>query len=392
MSTENTEIETEGEPEGEAEPTMLDVVSEAIDAETIDPEGADDDAPTGDEDEPTNDTEGTDGTDEGTGEGEGEGSGDGSEEGAGDSDADAGSKEGEGEGEGEGSESDSTEGTGSGSESDEDAPGGVPATTEKPDFINDPIPEELKEGTKNRIHGLIGQVKENETAADERDEMIDHITSSGATGEQFGATLGWLTLYNSDRIEDRREALKIMNDAVVGLAKEIGEPIAGADILSKHADLQAEVEEGTLKQPRAEEIAAARDRKVATDAAAETGRATATADAGAQAALGRGKAALNQLEVALSASDPQWAQKKALLLPTLKLTMKNVHPDAWGATFRAAYDNVKLPAAVETPKPKPKPKTPEPLRPKTPAGQGTKTPSTMAEAIDFSLGEFEDEG
>jgi hypothetical protein len=66
--------------------------------------------------------------------------------------------------------------------------------------------------------------------------------------------------------------------------------------------------------------------------------------------------------------------------------MRATHPSQWVATFEAAYNKLVLPAGAETPKPKPKEPI-EPLRPKNPAGEGKKEPTTMLEAVSQSLGD-----
>lgn len=372
---ENTDVvENEDDTQEEQEETLFDAVSAAIDAETIDPEGAD-----GDPDDTGDEEDGDETDDSGS---EGEDAGEGEAESV-DSDDEAGS---EGTGE-EGSDEEGDE-----AEEAEGAEGQAEEGEVTPDPINDPIPEGIKESTKERIQTLIGRAKEGEEAAAERDDFVNMVTSTGADAEQFSATLGWLSLYNSAKLDDRRKALTIMQQAVVGLAKEIGEPVAGDDVLSQHADLQAEVEEGTLTEARAMEIAQSRNRQAAETQINERTAQVSEQQRRANAAVQQGKQELNALEVALKASDPRYVEKKAILIPALQQMMRTIHPSEWRATFQQAYDRLKLPeksATPTAPKKIERDDSHEPLRPKQPAGQGKKEPTTMEQAIDAALDSME---
>ena len=86
--------------------------------------------------------------------------------------------------------------------------------------------------------------------------------------------------------------------------------------------------------------------------------------------------------------DPQYAAKKAVLVPAMQDIMRATHPSQWVATFEAAYNKLVLPVGTVEDDPTPKPKEPiEPLRPKNPAGEGKKEPTTMLEAVSQSLGD-----
>ena len=84
------------------------------------------------------------------------------------------------------------------------------------------------------------------------------------------------------------------------------------------------------------------------------------------------------------ASDPQYAQKKALLVPALKPIMSQIPWSQKKDKFLEAYRALQLPSAAA----RPATATPknQPMRPKNPAGGQAKAPSSMLEAISGALG------
>jgi len=380
--TEETQIEA-GKETAETEeivedtPDIFDAVSDAIDEQTVGLDtSADDDAPTGDEDDVTPTGENEDDPEEDP---ENEG---GDDEPTGDEPAD-------GEGDDDTPEADKEDLPGG----DESGDAGKPATDgtdgapAAPDHVNDPIPKELKESTQERIRSLAERVKTAEAGVTERSadltEMIEMVQDTGTSGEQYGQMLGFMKMFNSDDVEQQRAAYKVMQTEVAAMAVRLGEPVVGMDLLEGHQDLQNELELGTITAERANEIAISRSREKA-DATRKTATdADTAANADIEQAITDAKGELAVYEADRKAKDPQWLAKKASLVPALRATMRVLHPSKWKATFEQSYNELVLPEAA---KPTPKPKTPEPLRPKAPAGGSNKEPSSMAEAIELSLG------
>ena len=367
------------------EPSLLDAVSDAVDAETIGLDtSADDDAPTGDESDVTPVKEGDvtpakEGSDEsketppdegGDGETESDKPADGESDDTppkdGDKDVSGDSKSGD---------------------TDKDTPEDPDGETT--DHVNDPIPEELKDSTKERIRSLAERVKVAEAGVTERgndlDEMIGMVQDTGASGEQYGQMLTFMKLFNSNNVAEQRQAFQVMQSTLSELAVKLGEPVPGVDLLAEHADLQRELEAGTISAERANEVAVSRGREKAAAARTVSDTAQATSQAEIDAAIVTGKTELAAFEKTKITTDPQWAAKKAILVPALRSIMRQISPMQWRATFEQAYNELNLPA-VTAPVVPVTPKTPTPLRPKTPAGEGAKQPSTMAEAIELSLG------
>ena len=363
--------------EATPEPTLLDAVSDAIDEETIGLDtSADDDAPTGDKGDVTPAKEGGDEnketpTDEGS---DGEPKADEPTDGEGDDAPKDGDEEAvpgaDKSGDVDGADTDGADG-------------------ETTDHVNDPIPEGLAEKTQERIRSLADRVKVAEAGVTERssdlDEMIGMVQDTGASGEQYGQMLNFMKLFNSNDVAQQRQAFQVMQSTLNDLAVKLGEPVAGVDLLVGHEDLQRELEAGTISAERANEVAVSRGREKAAAARTVSDNAQATSQAEIDAAIVTGRTELAAFEQTKITTDPQWAAKKAILVPALRSMMRQINPTQWKTTFEQAYNELNLPA-VTAPVVPVTPKTPTPLRPKTPAGEGAKQPSTMAEAIELSLG------
>jgi hypothetical protein len=263
------------------------------------------------------------------------------------------------------------------------------AEAKKPDPINDPIPKELKKDTQDRIRTLIDTTK---TVTAERDEikqnfdyMVGGIQATGATPAQYGETLSWLALFNSNDPQQQGKALELVESVAERLAILLGKDRAVGDPLGSHADLKEAVRTGKLTAEYAKEIA--RTRNGQQFRAELTTNANQDQQRQAQAANEEreGRAALTELEKTLMASDPDnYARKKAILVPALKPLMLTI---PWGQRkdkFLEAYRSVQLPKSATVVKGVP---VNQPLRAgKQPAGGQTKAPGSMLEAMNGALG------
>ena len=274
-----------------------------------------------------------------------------------------------------------------------DKPAGEPAGAEvkQPDPLNDPLPNALKRETKERIHTLVSMVKEKDTKLSEiqrdRDEILGMITETRASPEQYGQMLGYLKLVNSPNRADREQALAVMQNEVATLARMLGKPVPGVNMLEGHNDLIEEVSTGRLSQERAQEIAASRARAQYELHASRQADQQSQQTEAQQRIVAQGRQQLNALEASLKA-DPHYAAKKAILVKSLKPVFSQIDPRQWAATFKRAYDELPAPATL-APRPAPSsaPRVPQntPLRAANPSGAATPAPSSALEALDFGL-------
>jgi len=258
----------------------------------------------------------------------------------------------------------------------------------KPDPINDPIPKELKKDTQDRIRTLIDTTK---TVTAERDEikqnfdyMVNGIQATGATPAQYGETLSWLALFNSNDPAQQGKALELVESVAERLATLLGKDRTVGDPLGVHADLKDAVTKGQITAQYAKEIARTRNgqafrSELTTNATQDQQRQQQAANEERD-----GRAALTELEKTLTASDPDYARKKAILVPALKPLMMTIPWSQRKEKFLEAYRTLQLPKASTTPKGVP---ANQPLRAgKQPAGGQTKAPGSMLEAMNGALG------
>lgn len=256
----------------------------------------------------------------------------------------------------------------------------------QPDPVNDPIPDEIQGRTRQRMEQLIKHVKESTTEAtrvrQERDDLVGMVQQTGATPEQFSQMLDYIGAVNSGDPTRIKGALQQVQAELTALSRMVGEPVPGVDSLASHPDLRQAVDSGDLSEAHARELAAGRDaRAFATQRTQQTTQARQQQDEQTQA-LEAGKQGLNALEKQLQA-DPDYARKRAILIPTLQPVLAQLHPSQWVQTFQNAYQQLKLgPAPVPT---RPAGVGQQPLRARQPAGQTAKAPTSLEEAINAGI-------
>lgn len=269
-------------------------------------------------------------------------------------------------------------------------PGETPPVDDKakkPDAVNDPIPDEIKGRTRERMQSLIATVKEKDETIAVQNQLFDSIKNTGATPEEFGAMVGYMRWVHSDKPEDLRQARDLLLSELEGISLKLGETAPGIDFLSKFPDLQEAVNNGQITVDHANELAMGRQRiKVTNDRTA----AQQTQEQQTQAATAERNAAiteLNSLGQTLQQTDPQYAAKHAALAPALK-ALGMLPPKQWKAAFMAAYKAVEVPAATpaSATAPAQKPSGNQPLRAnKSPSGSSTKQAGSMLDAISAAI-------
>lgn len=255
----------------------------------------------------------------------------------------------------------------------------------EPDPVNDPIDPRIKESTRKRIDALIERTK---TASAERDQVraayqehIQYVEATGATPQQYQQALGYLQMVNSRDPAKMEQALTIMQNEVAALARMLGKPVAGVDMVSGYPDLAHQVQTGAMTQQVANELAAAREQQRISREQAAAQAQYGTQQAQMQAAHQAGVQALNEIGAQLKATDPHYEAKARVLIPTLKPIMDQIPPDQWGAAFKRAYDQLPAPAvAAPAPVRKPAP-TAQPMRAKSPAGGAAPAPKDLQDVI-----------
>jgi hypothetical protein len=257
----------------------------------------------------------------------------------------------------------------------------------KKDPINDPIPKDLKKETSERIRTLIDTTKtvtaERDKVKQDFDYMIKGVEATGATPEQYGETLSWLSLFNSSDPAQQEKALELVETVAERLATLLGKERTVGDPLSAHLDLKDAVTKGQITAQYAKEIARTRNGQTFRTELSTNAQQAETQRNQAAQELQTARNDLSTLEQTLRASDPQYEAKKAILVPALKPVFASIPPSQWKQKFQEAYRAINV-----SPTPRNTVKTPvnQPLRAgKQPAGGQTKAPGSMLEAISGAL-------
>ncbi len=226
-------------------------------------------------------------------------------------------------------------------------PGEKPGDKKQPDAINDPIPKNLNQETRDRMVSLIKTAKE---VTAERDEVrqqfgtfVGGLQAANVTPEQYGETLSWLSLFNSGDPAQQEKALELVEGIADRLATLLGKERSGSDPLKGHADLITLVQQGKVTKEVASELARTRNqsafqKQLNTNATQQQQQQTQ-----AQQALQSARGELHTLEETLRQTDRNYERKKAMIVPILKPIMKSLPPSQWKAKFLEAYNAVQLP-------------------------------------------------
>lgn len=276
-------------------------------------------------------------------------------------------------------------------------PDGKPLPVEpakKTDAVNDPIPDEVKGRTRERMTSLISTVKTQGEMIATQNQLFDSIQSTGASPEEFGAMLGYMRWVHSDKPEDLKQAQALLQSELEGISLKLGQAAPGVDFLAKFPDLQAKVDNGQITTEDAQEIALHRQRtNVSTARTTQQQTQEATAQAATQA-RNAGIAELNTLGTTLNSTDPEYVTKHEILSPILA-SLGQLPPASWKNAFMQAYKAI-TPAQVArfkatgeaAPVVQKKPAGNQPLRAnKSPSGGQQRGPTSLLDAISSAVDE-----
>ncbi|MGY5921351.1 hypothetical protein ACS9ZL_08395 [Stenotrophomonas africana] len=216
------------------------------------------------------------------------------------------------------------------------------------------------------------------------EDMVQMVRDTGASSEQYGMALDYLSLISKagqGDLEAAEMAYEVMGKEYAALAKILGKEAPGIhDPLANHQDLRAEVEAGDLPRARAVEIAGQRDR------AAYTGtveRQRTESQQAAEQAEQHGIDWLKRFDAEMAQEDPSYAAKRPQLNEAVRQIREQYHPSEWAQRTALAYARIQTPAAaapaVAAPAAPAQPR-PGPMRP---GGPGPAlVPTTFASPMD----------
>jgi hypothetical protein len=341
------------------------------------------------EDEETN-ADGQDAGEDGVAgeEPESDDSGDDEGEAADDADAEAEDDEGEGE-EGEQTDEEKAAKAAAKSEFNADGTRKEKPGAKKPDPINDPIPKDLKQETSDRMRSLIKIAKEKEAEVaqvrGDFDTIINGIKASGASPEQYGEAISWLSLFNSPKVEDRRAAYDLVENVAERMATLLGIDRTTPDPFKNHPDLKTAVANKQITPELARETARHRD-ATAFKGSLEQGQRQQQLTAQQQKEESdKARADLNAFDVEMRGKDPLYDAKRKIIVPILQPIFKTLPKSQWAQTYKDAYARAKVQPKGIAAKGAKKPQL-QPLRGnKQPAGGRVREPASALEAMNGAL-------
>jgi hypothetical protein len=223
----------------------------------------------------------------------------------------------------------------------------------KPDPVKDPIPKDTAQPTADRIRALVRMNNELSSAlatvTADFDTMIGGIKATGAGPQQYGEVLNWMKLFYSNNLAEQKQAYELVESVAERLAMKLGVERKGTDPLAAHQDLQAAVAAKQLTPEYAKQIATDRNSKKFNTELQTQADSYQQQQAQIAQDTARAKADLTTLGTTLQATDPDYARKRALIVPVLKPLFHQLPPAQWKQAFETAYRNVVIPRGVARP-------------------------------------------
>jgi hypothetical protein len=255
-----------------------------------------------------------------------------------------------------------------------------------PDPINDPIPQGLKKETSDRMRALIKTTRdltaEKEAINTEFSTIINGIQSTGASPEQYGELLSWVSLFNSPNVESKKQAYQLVEDVANRMALQLGIERNVGDPYAKHPDIREALAKNQITPQYAKELVRTREQNAFRTQIDSQGQQQRQTQQQAEAELNQARASLNTIDAQLRQQDTLYDKKRAQLVPILKPIFKSLRPSQWPAAYQEAYRNVRLQRSNLNGRAAPKG---QPMRAKSPAGSSAKQASSPLEAMNAAL-------
>lgn len=265
----------------------------------------------------------------------------------------------------------------------------APAQPEAPKSVEDEIKELgiTNDRTQKRFRELSERASEADSLRERAGKVTDWeqtIQSTGTTPQQFGATLLYLTDINSGDPVRMNRAYETMEAELKFLGEKLGREAPGFDPLAAHPDLAEKVKTGDLDRAAAVELVQHRQRGVLQNEQQQNQQRLSQSQQAEQIGL----QAVADLGAQLRASDPQFQQKFAYLLPAIEIIQATLPPAQWASAAHQAYQRLPpMPAAAPAVAARPNNPARASAAPAVPA-----TPKNPADAFSFGVAEAQAQG
>lgn len=220
--------------------------------------------------------------------------------------------------------------------------------------------------------------------AQSRDAILGVLKETNTSDEDLVQLLEFNRLTKTGRPEDLNAALAIVNAQRGNLMKALGKKGDDYDPLNEpgNADLKKKVEDQSITEDVALELAASRRAAALTRAGEAKGEQARQAQEQINQAHAKGLAAVEGWCAQVARTDIDYNAKETILLPKIDQIVATYPPHLWLPTIKQAYELIVVQKAPAQP---PAGGGNQPLRPSG-AKPGNAAPTSMAEAIDQGLG------
>lgn len=237
---------------------------------------------------------------------------------------------------------------------------------------------EVTDKTRKTFDRLIGRLKERDTEYESLNHQYEGLrqtlTSTGAEPEQLARLLEYPRMLSNGNYQ---EAMAALDRERENLARIMGTPVEGVDLLGDFPDLREKVEYGDLPEEAAIELANARRREQAQSQYVRSQQENAQRQQYAQQQeVQFARQQLNAVGEAMKNVDPQYSAKMAQLRPVIQQIAQNYPPAQWTAAFQDAYSKVE----IQRPR-----RSQQPLSGGGMANTGSGVPQSMEDAIAAGL-------
>lgn len=249
--------------------------------------------------------------------------------------------------------------------------------------------KELSERAQQRFERLATRAREAAKQAETYRQQVEGwqemVRESRASPEEFAQAIEYMRLIHSDDPDEQRQALKVLEAERAALAKRLGEPVAGVDLLSDYPDLQQRVKDMEIDEQTAHEIARARIMEQRQRERIQQQQSSRAQQQTQQTRIQQAAAQLNALGERLAKEDPDYTRKLEILKKHVIPRIRRLPPEEWAAAFEDQYRMLDELAPAVAPKPRVNTGT----RRAGAAGGGRPEPKSMEEAIAQSLENME---
>ena len=260
----------------------------------------------------------------------------------------------------------------------------------KPDEKDDlyKMPDGLQKESRTRFQKLVDTAKQQteratkaEATIAEKEAIVTNfraiLDETKTSSEDLSQLLEYNRLVKSGDLE---AALEVLDEQRSLVARMLGRPIEGVDVLEEFTDLKQEVTDGTLTIARAAEIAKARRVQQGLQNQQRSQDQTNQQAGAKQKAVNDALGSIQTFAAEMASTDVDYAKKEEILLKSVDAISSKFPANLWLDQVRMLYDNISV-----IPTPQPNQTRTAPLRPNS-GGGGNAQPKSMLDAINNGLG------